>query len=190
LNYLAHALLSNGDHGLLVGNFIADHLRGNDLSHLPAGVAEGVRMHRRIDSFTDGHPSFRATKRFFYPGFERYSGILTDIFFDHLLAAEFVRYAGTPLPGFSEKVYSIYRKNSHLLPETSNRFLQYLVSNHLYVSYAELSGIERVLRHLSARIQHGVQLENAIPLFEAGQKDIKIHFDSVMRSLLTEFSGD
>jgi acyl carrier protein phosphodiesterase len=35
MNYLAHALFSNNEPNLLIGNFIADHLRGNDFTNYP-----------------------------------------------------------------------------------------------------------------------------------------------------------
>ena len=83
MNYLAHAFLSNNDRDLLIGNFIADHLRGNDFKDHKPEIIEGIYMHRKIDTFTDSHPNFKASKRLFYNGYERYSGILIDIYFDY-----------------------------------------------------------------------------------------------------------
>lgn len=59
MNYLAHALLSNNNKGLLIGNFIADHIRGNDFKNFPEEVIKGILLHRRIDTFTDSHPEFK-----------------------------------------------------------------------------------------------------------------------------------
>ena len=93
MNYLAHALFSNNEPNLLIGNFIADHLRGNDFTNYPTEIINGIYLHRKIDTFTDNHESFKASKRVFYDGYARYSGILIDIYSDHFLAKNFERYS-------------------------------------------------------------------------------------------------
>ena len=183
MNYLAHAYLSGGNEDLLIGNFIADHLRGNDFTAYPEGVVQGILLHRKIDSFTDAHPLFKASKRFFYNGFEKYSGILVDIYFDHFLARSFHDYHPEDLDVFSLRVYAIYQNSQHLLPESSSRFLTYLVKNNIYQTYAELSGIKTVLRHLSHRIGHQVALDESIELFLGAEKDLELNFTAFMKEL-------
>ena len=173
MNYLAHALLSGNDPDLLVGNFIADHVRNSDLGQLPAGVIEGIMMHRRIDAFTDTHPSFRAAKRFFYAEFEKYSGILVDIYFDHLLAAQFSKYSKIPLNDFAQNVYAVYDAHRPMLPVGSARFLDYVRNNNVYRAYAEREGIQRVLMHLSSRIRHDVRLDRSFAAFEVHEHELQ-----------------
>lgn len=190
MNYLAHAFLSGNNPQLLVGNFIADHLRGNDFSAYPAGVVEGIKLHRRIDAFTDAHPEFKAAKRLFYQGFEKHSGILVDIYFDHLLASRFGNYSRTSLPDFSKNVYTVYTHHHHLLPTGSQRFLDYVIKNNIYHSYASLQGIERVLFHLSQRIRHGVQLHDSVPLFSAQLPILQEYFAVFFSDAMQEFGVD
>lgn len=184
VNYLAHAFLSNNDPDLLVGNFIADHIRGNRLSIYSPGIQNGIRLHREIDSFTDAHPSFRQAKRLFYDGFERHSGILVDIYFDHLLARDFNRHSHVPLDRFSRTVYEIYTNHRHLLPEGSERFLAYVIKNDIYQSYASEEGIAQVLFHLSNRIRHNVRLDESLNLFQKHKIELESNFRSVMGGLL------
>jgi acyl carrier protein phosphodiesterase len=172
MNYLAHALLSGNDDNLIVGNFIADHVRGNELHVFSMEIQEGIRLHRQIDTFTDAHPAFRASKRFFYRGFERHSGILVDIYFDHLLARDFDRHSPVSLPQFSDKVFEVYEKHRGVLPGSSARFLDYLVSNRIYESYASEAGIAQVLTHLSHRIRHGIKLQESMALFRENEKKL------------------
>jgi acyl carrier protein phosphodiesterase len=183
MNYLAHAYLSGSNEEVLVGNFIADHLRGNNFDMYPEGVRQGIQLHRRIDTFTDAHPLFKSSKRVFYEGFEKYSGILVDIYFDHFLAKLFHRYHHESLETFSSKVYSVYRNNQHLLPESSTRFLAYVIKNNIYENYAELSGIETVLTHLSHRIGHKVALNESIGLFLDAEKVLEMNFSSFMEDI-------
>jgi len=176
MNYLAHALLSGNNEHLLVGNFIADHLRGNKFDGLSAQIIEGIKLHRRIDEFTDQHPLFKKSKRYFYQNFEKHSGILVDIYFDHLLAKEFMSFSNTDLPSFSAKVYAVYENHRSVLPTGSNRFLNYVISNNIYQAYGETKGIETVLFHLSHRISHGVKLEDSLVDFLKHEDELRQDF--------------
>ena len=176
MNYLAHAFLSGHDENLLIGNFIADHVRGSHLHVYSNEIVQGIMMHRHIDTFTDSHPEFRAAKRLFYQGFEKHSGILVDIYFDHFLAAEFHRYASETLKDFSDRIYRVYNAHRHVLPASSTRFLDYLTQNRIYESYAREEGIERVLYHLSQRIRHNVMLHQSLPLLKRHYPQLQAHF--------------
>jgi acyl carrier protein phosphodiesterase len=187
MNYLAHAYFSNQKEGLLLGNFIADHLRGNHFEHFSEDIQKGIYLHRRIDQFTDEHPAFKQSKRIFYDGFERYSGVLVDIYFDHLLARDFKRYSSVSLEEFTAKVYSVYETNKDVLPEHSNKFLQYVLANNIYVAYSKVEGIEKVLFHLSHRIKHGVMLNTSVPLFLQHEIELQLHFEAFMKDAMREF---
>jgi acyl carrier protein phosphodiesterase len=187
MNYLAHAFLSNNNKDLLIGNFIADHVRGNHFENYPEEIVKGIYLHRQIDTFTDAHPLFKASKRLFYEGFEKYSGVLVDIYFDHLLARDFETYSIVPLKQFSKTVYDIYQQSQSLLPQHSSNFLDYVLKNDIYTSYSLLEGIERVLFHLSQRINHQVRLDQSIPLFSAHEKELQQNFDSFFKEAMAEF---
>src|SRR5690349_1360022 len=140
MNYLAHAFLSNGDKDLLVGNFIADHIRGNQLQSFPEPIIKGIHLHRRIDTFTDEHPEFRKSKRIFYDGLEKHSGIPVNIYFHQLLAPSFQKYSKLRRDDFSHDVYSVYTPQQHLLPARSSRFLDYGIKNNNYTAYSSQKG--------------------------------------------------
>ena len=189
MNYLAHAFLSNNNNDLLVGNFIADHIRGNDFSAYPEKVIEGIQLHRRIDTFTDAHPEFKKSKRVFYEGFEKYSGVLVDIYFDYFLAKNFSHYSALPLEIFSKNVYKVYTEHHYILPINSSRFLEYVIKNNIYKEYSSLQGIQTVLNHLSHRIKHNVQLDDSIILFKKNENVLEEHFNLFFRDVLKEFNG-
>lgn len=188
MNYLAHAYLSKDDEGLLIGNFIADHLRGNKFDHLNEGIIKGIQMHRQIDTFTDNHDVFKKSKRVFYNGFEKYSGILVDIYFDHFLATNFNEYSNKPLELFSNHVYTIYQNNSHHLPDSSNQFLGYVLKNNIYHAYSKIEGIEKVLFHLSHRINHGKMLNESIRIFNEQKPELEENFSIFFNDIRNEFS--
>ena len=187
MNYLAHAFLSNNNRDLLIGNFIADHVRGNHFENLPPEIVEGIRLHRCIDSFTDAHPNFKASKRFFYKGFEKYSGVLVDIYFDYFLAKNFEKHSGILLPAFSENVYKVYIGCEHLLPQSSSRFLNYVVKNNIYTAYGSTYGIQQVLFHLSNRINHRVQLDESVILLKTNETALEENFNRFFEDVVLEF---
>lgn len=165
MNYLAHAFLSNEAEGLLVGNFIADHVKGNQIAAFPAEIIDGIYLHRKIDVFTDTHPKFRLSKRPFYNGFEKYSGVLVDIYFDHFLAKNFEQITGKDLDTFSQATYSVYQKHIEHLPERSKRFLDYVINRDIYSQYQHQEGINLVLKHLSERINVPIKLNQSEKIF-------------------------
>jgi acyl carrier protein phosphodiesterase len=187
MNYLAHSFLSNGKEELIIGNFIADHLRGNNFSEYSPGIIEGIKLHRRIDEYTDSHPLFKESKRIFYEGFEKHSGILVDIYFDHLLASDFSSYSNQTLKEHCDDVYEVYRSNLNLLPLDSQRFLSYVLQNNIYMAYGEEKGIEKVLFHLSRRIKHGVQLNDSLSVFQADREKLKNNFSMFFHDAKQKF---
>ena len=187
MNYLAHAYLSGDNNNLLIGNFIADHLRGNDFKNISPAIIEGILLHRQIDTFTDSHSEFKKVKRLFYNGFEKHSGILVDIYFDYLLAKKFELHHHQSLQSFSHKVYQIYSEHQHIMPQSSTRFLDYVIKNNIYNAYGTLEGIEKVLFHLSQRIKHNVSLHDSVLLFKQQEAEITVHFNLFIEDLKKEF---
>ena len=64
MNYLAHILLSGDNPEIIIGNFMADSIKGKQYKIYPEQVQIGVLLHRHIDTFTDNHHIVRqSTKR-------------------------------------------------------------------------------------------------------------------------------
>ncbi len=187
MNYLAHSFLSNNNEGLLIGNFIADHIHGNNFENYSPEIIEGIKLHRRIDTFTDSHPKFKESKRFFYTDLEKYSGILVDIYFDHFLAKNFESIADIGLNDYTKNVYAIYKNNVAIFPESSAGFLKYVIQNNIYAAYANIPGIEKVLYHLSHRINHGVWLNNSVETFLQNEIQLQQNFQDFFGDAIREF---
>ncbi len=187
MNYLAHSVLSFGNENILVGNFIADHVRRVEFESIDKEIKKGVTLHRKIDYFTDTHPMFIKSKRYFYEEFERYSGVLADIYYDHILATNFAKYSQVKLNDFAKSVYQVLDKNIQHLPESSRQFLHYVKKHNTFIEYSKLNGIELVLRHLSLRINHGVDLSKSINYFVANKEKMEEDFFIFMKDVM-EFS--
>lgn len=176
MNYLAHSVLSFGNNELIVGNFIADSMHGNNFSGLPAGIVRGIMLHRKIDSFTDAHPVYRTSKHRFRKEFDKYSGVLMDIIYDHFLAKNFEHYVSVPLQEYATGIYKVLQDNMDFLPENARRFYGYMTERNILFHYSTLEGIETVLTHLSHRIRHRYELQLAMPILEREYDEIETEF--------------
>jgi acyl carrier protein phosphodiesterase len=126
MNFLAHAYLSFGQEEILVGNFIADFVRGKELENYPKKVQLGIRLHRAIDTYTDSHPLVKQVQSFLIPRFGHYSRVISDIFFDYFLAKNWKNYSDTPLEQFSLDTYRTLSSYPHKLPETFCRMFHWM----------------------------------------------------------------
>lgn len=158
MNYLAHIYLSGGDDLLSIGNFAADSVHGNKYKQFPDRIQDGILLHRQIDTFTDAHPVFRASKDFVRPRFNHYSGILIDMFYDHFLASNWHEYHEQPLATYARDFYELLQSNYHLLPERTQRFLPYMIEYNWLVSYADIEGLKKILGQMSNRAKSPVNL--------------------------------
>ncbi len=176
MNYLAHSYLSYQKPDLIIGNFIADSIRGNQFEGLTDSIIEGIRLHRKIDTFTDSHPIYLTSKHRFSKDFDKYSGVLMDIIYDHYLAKNFGQYSTLSLQTHANEVYNILKNNHDFLPENAKRFYGYMTERNILFHYSSLNGIETVLTHLSGRIRNRYELQLAIPILEANYQEIEEEF--------------
>ena len=153
MNHLAHALLSGANDQVRLGGMLGDFTRGAIDPALPAGVRQGIALHRTIDSFTDHHAELIALRARFVPPFRRYAGILIDIWFDHLLARDFARWSTIPLLGFSDTLVALLDDNDATLPESLRHFTRYLKLHDLPAAYAHREVIGEVLAGVSTRLR-------------------------------------
>ncbi|MBS1634524.1 MAG: DUF479 domain-containing protein [Bacteroidetes bacterium] len=177
MNYLAHIYLSFGNEELMVGNYITDALRGMNINRFSPAVQNGIRLHRKIDAFTDSHPLFWESKRKFSGEFDKFSGILVDIYYDHILARYFERFSEIPLEQYARQQYEVLRKYYPIFPDHAQRFFDYMTSRNILFEYSKLDGIELVLTHLSKRLErHGCSLQDSVPLFRENMEQIEKEF--------------
>jgi acyl carrier protein phosphodiesterase len=151
MNYLAHIYLSGESDEIKVGNFIGDFVKGNNYLKYPEKVAEGIRLHRSIDSYTDQHLVVREFIQLLKPGYGRYSGIVADVFMDHFLASNWSDYSIYTLRQFSKHAHAVFLCNFGLLPFRVKQFLPFLIQHKRFESYARRESMFHVLEIMSHR---------------------------------------
>ncbi len=167
MNYLAHATFSFGDADLLLGNLIGDHVKGQQaLAALPGRVADGVRLHRALDAFTDHHPATRRATLPFRPAYGLYAGPIVDALFDHFLANDPKFYpSADALLQFTDSVYAqLEPAAAHFPPAFAGYFPHMKAHNWLY-GYRTVQGMQRALGGLQRRAKHLAEVETAYGLF-------------------------
>jgi acyl carrier protein phosphodiesterase len=152
VNFLFHLLLS-GDHAeVLTGNFMGDFVKGPLAKRYPAGIEQGLRLHRGIDAFAEQSPLFRHSRQMLSPRYGLYRGVLVDLFYDHFLVTEWDDWSSEPFGDYLVRARSLVERNNAWLP----RDLQTLVPvifEELVPSYRNIAGIGRALERMARRVR-------------------------------------
>ena len=169
MNFLAHIYLSGDDEQLMIGNFIADFVKGKRKNDYPPAIRKGIELHRMIDDYTDHHPIVLRSKERISGNQKKYSGVVIDLFYDHFLAKNFSEYHALSLKEYSEKTYFILKNHWDVLPAGVHLFLPYMIERNWLLNYAAVEGIGRALSGLSTRVGYENNMHHATD-------DLKKHY--------------
>src|SRR4051794_36335216 len=136
---------------------------------MPAAIADGTRQHRRIDSFTDSHPSVAAFRRVLIPEHGHYARVIADVFFDHFLAIDFTRYSSEPLDAFLNRVYAAIDPHIDELPGRLRIVYPRMRDEGWLESYQSIEGICLALGGISHRLSRRPQLAPAVAFLDDGE---------------------
>jgi len=164
MNWLAHLYLSPPDIEARIGSVIADWVKGEARQTLPLGIQTGIHIHQAVDSFTDSHEIVHRSQQRIRTPFGRYSAVLVDVFYDHFLARDWAQYSPITLKQFTDEVYagfaSYHRDHASQLDERVQQGLARMAADDWLGSYAEIDGIEIILRRMSRRLSMRIQRQN------------------------------
>lgn len=169
----------------MVGNFIADTVRGSHLEKYPQNIQLGIQVHRSIDTFTDSHPLVLQTRQLLYSDFGKYAGVVQDVFYDHFLAINWSLYAKVTLNHFVKEAYTILQSNREFMNTRALRTLTYMHAQDWLSNYAKPEGIDRALKGLSHRAKFDSHMEVAMPAFNHHFEAMNSHFKTFFPELET-----
>ena len=161
MNHLAHLYLSQRNIDLMVGNFIADHIKNTKLSVFSEGVQHGILMHRAIDHFTDTHALVRKSKERLFPKYSHYAAVLVDMFYDHILAKNWETYSPLPLEKFAQSAYMVLKTKAEEMPNRSVMILDYMSRQDWLTSYGSIDGMSKALAGIARRAKFNSKMEEA-----------------------------
>jgi acyl carrier protein phosphodiesterase len=176
VNHLAHFQLAGECEGLTVGALLGDYVKGPLAGALEPALERGVRLHRRVDAFTDTHAELRALRQHFGAGPRRLAGVVTDLFFDRLLTRHWARFEAAPLPAFSARVYAALERHAPGMPQPAARQARRIVDHDLLCRYGEAEVLEGSLERIGTRLGQAGAMRDAIDVAWARQAEFEEAF--------------
>lgn len=151
MNFLAHLLLDHATPEAMIGSLLPDLAPGPQRRSDHPAIQAAIDRHRRIDAFTDMHPLFARSKARLFPRHGRYSGILIDVFYDHLLSVSWETYHAQPLPRFIACGYESLGCRLAQMPPTMRLAVRRMIDQDWLGAYASDDGLRRILSMMSGR---------------------------------------
>lgn len=164
----------------MVGNFMADAIKGNSYLKFENEIQQGIILHRAIDTFTDQHPIVKQSKRRLNARYNHFGGIIIDIFYDHFLAKNWTQFSHIPLELYVSEVYKILQKSAKIYPSKINRMLYLMVFENWLLSYQHTDEIKKVLTRMSYRTKHQSHMELAT-------EDLLLHYEDFENDFMLFF---
>lgn len=186
MNYLAHIYLARYSDEAMLGALLGDFVKPGADGQFSAVTQAEILIHRKVDTFTDSHPVVLAAKSLFDGPGRRYSGILLDVFYDHVLAQRWARYSDVPLAEFIAGFYGALERHAAVLPPKLAELAPYMIEQDWLGSYQSYAGVDRAVRRISTRLsKNGDVMRDALHDLERHAAAIAVGFDAFFPELIT-----
>ena len=168
MNFLAHALLAGEGDTDRIGGVLGDFVKG----YLPAGLlpdlAAGVALHRAIDGYADRHLAFAASRARISPARRRVSGVLVDLFYDHLLARDWAAHGRGTLEDYTAQLYGLLKDYPGPLPQQARDVATRMRTRDWLCSYRSVAAVGRAIDQMAVyRLRRANSLAGGIEEFIA-----------------------
>jgi acyl carrier protein phosphodiesterase len=187
MNHLAHLYLSSDNEEEMVGQFIADAVKGNDFNAYTPNIRKGILLHRWVDSFTDTHELVKELRAEYRPKLGLYSGVLIDLVFDYFLAKDFQLHSGKELSEFQQFTFSVLNKYEEKFPERMKNYFFHMKDKEFMMKYAHPVGMAVIVRQMGMRSARGEALIQAGDYFLDHVEAASKYFPSFFQDLQRDF---
>lgn len=161
MNYLAHLHLGGQRPEELLGSLYGDFVKGPLQGQYSPVIESSIRLHRRIDVFTDAPPLVdHALSRFTHTR-RRYAGIVLDVFFDHCLARDWALYGEGPLERFTSRFYQVLVSQPQL-PTRLASIAPHMALHDWLGSYRDFDVLAPVFKGIARRLSRPDELAGAM----------------------------
>jgi len=172
----------------MIGNFIADAVKGNKYLHFNKKIQKGIIIHREIDTYTDAHPIVRVSKRRLHPRYRHYDGVIIDILYDHYLAKNWRMYSEIPLDIYANSFYSLLKENHTILPDKIKKYLPFMAGQNWLVKYQTIDGISDILKGMNGRTNGVSQMDLATEDLQEHYQEFEDDFTRFFKDLTVHLS--
>jgi acyl carrier protein phosphodiesterase len=194
VNFLAHLLLDHASPRAMIGSIMPDLVPGKWRHSDDPAIQRAIGRHRRVDLFTDTHVLFARSKARLFAQHGRYSGILVDVFYDHLLSRTWSAYHGEPLAHFIARVHDELGRHTRLMPPPMRPIVARLIEQRWLEAYGDDDGLRRILGMMSWRFSQRfgrlVSLEPAVDDLVLHRPGLAADFAAFFPALAAHMAGD
>ena len=185
MNYLAHAWLARHSDEAILGGLLGDFVFGRSvLQDWRPSVRIEIVRHRRIDRYTDTHPSVVAA-RILFGELRRYAGIVLYVYFDHRLARDWRRWNDAPLDAFTTRIYRVLREHRDELPPRLHAIAPRMAAHDWLGSYAQRDSVDGVVRGIATRLsRNGERLVECLDVLRANEAAVDAAFETFFPDLI------
>lgn len=197
MNFLGHLLLAEYTATSMPGAILGDMVRGRDFEQYPADIALGIRLHRRLDTLTDQHPSIRQAVRDYPADGRRYAPVLLDLVVDYCLVQAWPQLCDEVLDTFSDRAGERLAAAGPWFLKAGSRSPVAAEFSLLLRSYGQPQGIERAIVRTAGRLQRPQPMLDAAQHWRRAAKRLQPQVGALIGDLtrgateaLQEFGGD
>ena len=176
LNFLAHIYLSGENKNIALGNLIGDMVKGKAYENYETNMRTGLVLHRAIDEFTDQHKLFLQSKRLITPDFNRYAGIVLDIYFDHFLARHWEEYCQRDLQEYVNEMYILLIKKYRILPLRAQQITPFMIIRNWLGNYGYEKPLHHIFLGMNRRTQKKGNMDKAIEVLRSNYSPLEENF--------------
>ncbi|OCG01093.1 acyl carrier protein phosphodiesterase [Gilliamella sp. wkB112] len=152
MNILAHLHLATLANSSLIGNTVADFVKGDPYAIYPQAIADGIILHRKIDIMTDSLPEVKQAKLLFRPTHRRVATIALDIVWDHFLSKCWQDYGVTSnVSEFNQATRQQIQPYIDVYPRDYQNFMQAMWQGKWLENYASIDFVGKVLNGMASR---------------------------------------
>lgn len=169
----------------MIGALLGDFVKSNAAGIYSEEIEREIRIHRKVDAFTDAHPVTRAARELFRDSTRRFAGISLDVFYDHALTRRWEEYSAVPLEEFIQQFYGALLERQHILPPNLELAVHRMVTQDWLGSYKDFDGVKIAVGRISTRLsKNGHLLRESLIDIEANYEKLSQGFDSFFPELM------
>ncbi|KES16317.1 MULTISPECIES: ACP phosphodiesterase [Gilliamella] len=152
MNILAHLHLATIANSSLIGNTVADFVKGDPYQQYPTEIADGIMLHRKVDNLTDSFPSVKQAKMLFRNSHQRVAPITLDIVWDHFLSKYWHDFGSSQtLSSFNIMTKRHIQPYIIDYPKNYQSFMNAMWRESWLENYASIDFIAKVLKGMAQR---------------------------------------
>ncbi len=184
MNFLAHIFLSGDNEAVKFGNFIGDWVKGKSYNNFPQEIQKGILLHRKIDSYTDSHKTVKKSILKIRQAYGKYSGVVTDILYDHFLAQNWQIYSESSLKDYVNEFSKIVFENFDTVPQSAKIFVSPFIRRKRLICYSDINCFAKVLRKMAVYTSMPNKVKEVMRIINENYEDFLSDFTTFFPEII------